>query len=316
MPTDMPASFVKWLKARSRELGFDACGISRATYLEEEKDRLEKWLENGMHGGMGYLERNGEKRLDPRLLVNGARTVISFLHNYSPSSRLPSENNLILSKYAYGKDYHLVIREKLHRLIAEMKEKAGDFNARAFTDSAPVLERAWARRSGLGWIGKNTCLIHPKLGSFFFLAEIITDLEMEPDQHVINDLCGGCTRCIDSCPTGAITAPGVLDSRKCISYLTIEYRGRLPEDLREEFGNMIFGCDICQDVCPWNRFSSPHNEPQFEPGEELKSMNRDKWQRMTEEEFEEIFRDSAIQRAGYGGLKRNIYFVTGTLQGL
>jgi epoxyqueuosine reductase len=310
-------SLAHWLKERSKELGFAACGISTAGFLRDEKERLEKWLENGMHGEMLYMERNHEKRLDPRLLLNNARSVISFLYNYYPEKSLPDNDNFRISKYSYGRDYHFVIKEKLFQLIKELKDRAGEFHARAFTDSAPVLERAWASRCGLGWIGKNTCLIHPKLGSFFFLAEIITDLELEPDTNKVNDLCGGCTRCIESCPTGAISTAGEIDSNKCISYLTIEYRKELPGRYKKDFGNMIFGCDICQDVCPWNRFSKPHSEKDFEPLDELRSMNRKKWESLTKEDFELIFKDSAVQRTGFEGLKRNIKFVGGdTLQGL
>ena len=304
-------SITSWLKERAKEHGFEGCGISRANVLEEERERMEEWLKAGMHGEMGYMERNMEMRLDPRLILDNAKSVISFLYNYYPREPIPAENNYVLSKYTYGRDYHQVIREKLYRLIAELKARAGDLNARAFTDSAPVLERAWAQKCGLGWTGKNTCLIHPKLGSFFFLAEIITDLELEPDTRSINDLCGGCTRCIDACPTGAIVAPRVLDSRKCISYLTIEYKGKLPEEMKDSFGSMIFGCDICQDVCPWNRFSLPHEEPHFEPSAMLRGMDREKWQGLTRTEFESIFEASAVKRAGFEGLKRNINFVNG-----
>jgi epoxyqueuosine reductase len=295
-----------WIKQRSAELGFSACGISRAGFLAEEKEQLQSWLLAGMHGEMGYMERNLDKRLDPGLLVEGAKSVISLLYTYFPSEKLSSENNYIISKYAYGKDYHTVIKDKLHSFLVEIREQAGTVAARAFTDSAPVLERAWARRSGLGWIGKNTCLIHPKLGSFFFIAEIITDLELEPDTGNINDLCGGCTQCLDHCPTGALVEPRLLDARKCISYLTIEYKGPLHEEIKDSFGSMIFGCDICQDVCPWNRFAKPHNEPMFNPSEKLKAMDRKKWASLTEEEFIRLFKGSALERAGYKGVKRNI----------
>jgi epoxyqueuosine reductase len=301
-----PRTLSDWIKKRSGEVGFSACGISKAGFLEDEQDRLQSWLLAGIHGEMGYMERNLDKRLDPGKLMEGARSVISLLFNYYPQEKLSSENNYIISKYAYGKDYHSVIKDRLHTLIREMREMTGPMQARAFTDSAPVLDRAWARKSGLGWIGKNTCLIHPKLGSFFFIAEIITDLELEPDTATVNDLCGGCTKCIDYCPTGAIVAPRVLDSRKCISYLTIEYKGELPIERKEQFGNMIFGCDICQDVCPWNRFSIPHNEPLFEPSEELKAMDKEKWKSLTEEQFGRMFSGSALERAEFDGVRRNI----------
>jgi epoxyqueuosine reductase len=312
--TNLPPDTLEgWIKQRSALLGFEACGISAAGFLEAEKEPLQKWLLEGMHGEMSYMERNLDKRLNPGLLLDNAKSVISFLYNYYPLEPLPPEDNFILSKYAYGRDYHLVIKEKLHLLVNEIKQKSGDFRFRVFTDSAPVMERAWASNSGLGWIGKNTCLIHPKLGSFFFLAEIITDLELQPDTAKVNDLCGGCTRCIDRCPTGAIVAPRVLDSRKCISYLTIEYRNQLPPELKDDFGEMIFGCDICQDVCPWNRFSKPHQEPQFAPGEDLKGMNKEKWSGLTEDEFDGMFRGSAVQRTGFRGLKRNIAFLASLL---
>lgn len=295
-----PSETSAWIREHAREMGFLACGISEAGELQEEKMHLEDWLRQGLQGEMGYMERNLDKRLDPRRLLPGARSVISFLFNYFPKQPLPAEDNLTLSKYAYGRDYHRVIRDKLHLLLKELKLAAGDFSARAFTDSAPVLDRAWAHRSGLGWIGKNTCLIHPKHGSFFFIAEIITDLELEADRQRINDLCGGCTRCIDMCPTGAIIAPRVLDARKCISYLTIEYQGELPEEHREKFGEMIFGCDICQDVCPWNKFSRPHNEPRFEPPDALKALDRQGWLDLDPESFEKIFKESAVQRTEIG----------------
>lgn len=304
-------SITHWLKDRAIELGFSDCGISRAGVLEEDRERLDNWLEQGMHGEMKYMERNREMRLDPRLILENAKSVISFLYNYYPEQELPADDNYILSKYAYGRDYHPVIKEKLYRLIDELKARAGALNARVFTDSAPVLERAWAQRGGLGWTGKNTCLIHPKLGSFFFLAEIITDLELEPDTRTVNDLCGGCTRCIDACPTGAIVAPHVLDSRKCISYLTIEYRGEIPEECKDKFGGRIFGCDICQDVCPWNRFSQPHSEKQFLASDRLAKMRRQDWEQLSGEDFEELFGDSAVRRTGYEGLMRNIHFING-----
>jgi epoxyqueuosine reductase len=299
----------RWIKSRAAELGFDACGISAAGFPEEDEKRLNDWLEAGFHGEMGYMARNKEKRLDPRLLVPGARSVISFLINYYPEKEIPQENNYKIARYAYGKDYHFVIREKLHQLAGELKLKSGNFHARVFTDSAPVLERAWAEKAGLGWIGKNTCLIHPKLGSYVFIAEIITDLELEYDRLKINDLCGGCTRCIDACPTGAIVAPRRLDARKCISYHTIESRNELPEDEKKKFGDWIFGCDVCQEVCPWNRKAGPHCESRFTPKRELMEMTREKWEALSKAEFDILFNDSAIQRTTYEGLKRNIIFL-------
>jgi len=298
-----------WIKEKALALGFQACGISEASSLEEEHNRLDKWLRQGFHGEMAYMERNQEQRMDPSLLLPGARSVISVLMNYFPDKMLSEKDNYKIARYTYGKDYHLVIREKLHLLVKEMKNQGRHFKARVFTDSAPVFDKAWAEKAGLGRIGKNTCLIHPKLGSYVFIGEILTDLELEYDHTRVNDLCGGCTRCIDACPTGAIIAPGELDARKCISYLTIEKRGEIDSQFHGKFDNWIFGCDICQEVCPWNRKALPHNEPAFFPTEALQAMNREKWDNLTEAEFDELFRDSAVQRTGFGGLKRNIRFI-------
>jgi len=299
----------QWIKKKAEALGFSACGIAEASFLEKDTDRLNQWLLHGYQGDMLYMARNREKRLDPRLLVPGARSVISVLFNYYPAENPSPENNYKIAKYAYGKDYHFVLREKLNKLTAAIKERAGDFQARAFTDSAPVMEKSWAEKAGLGWIGKNTCLIHPKLGSFVFIGEIITDLELEYDRHQINDLCGGCTRCTDACPTGAIIAPRLLDAGKCISYYTIEFRGDLPQNEKDKFNDWIFGCDICQDVCPWNRPAKPQNESSFnlEPG--LQGMNKEKWEQLTEDQFNVLFRESAVKRTNFIGLKRNISFL-------
>jgi epoxyqueuosine reductase len=299
----------QWIKSRSAELGFDACGITEAALLAKGRENLLDWLRMGFHGEMHYMARHASKRSDPRELIPGAKSVISFLKNYYPEEELSEENNFRISKYAYGRDYHFVIREKLHQLIKGLTVIAGEFNARAFTDSAPLLERAWAERAGLGRIGKNTCLIHPKLGSFVFIAEIITDLGLEYDHRQVNDLCGGCKRCIEACPTGALIAPYCLDARKCISYLTIEFREELPGEKRKNFNGWIFGCDICQDVCPWNRRAKPHKEPLFEPLPSLKKMTKEKWAQLTKGEFDEIFRQSAISRTQFEGLKRNIFFL-------
>jgi len=239
----------------------------------------------------------------------GAKSVISVLMNYFPAEKLPENNNYKIAKYAYGKDYHLVIREKLDLLIKEIKERIGDFEVRAFTDSAPVLDKAWAEKAGLGRIGKNSCLIHPKLGSFVFIGELITNLELEYNSQRINDLCGGCTRCIDACPTGAIIAPWLLDARKCISYYTIEYRGDLPPDEKEKFKDWIFGCDICQDVCPWNRKAEPHDESSLKPSTRLLEMDIEKWEQLTKEQFNILFRESAVKRTKFEGLRRNITFL-------
>lgn len=258
---------------------------------------------------MGFMTRYSDKRLDPRLLLPGARSVISVLLNYFPEENLPDENNFKIAKYAYGKDYHLVIRDRLNLFIEEIKARAGEFQARAFTDSAPVMDKAWAEKAGLGWIGKNTCLIHPKLGSFVFIGEIITDLELEYDQHQVNDLCGGCTRCIEACPTGAIIAPRMLDARKCISYYTIEYRGELPTPKKDNFKDWIFGCDICQDVCPWNRQAKANSEDAFRPNPALREMIKARWEQLTPDQFNDLFRESAVKRTKFTGLKRNILFL-------
>ncbi len=276
--------------------------------MENDEERLNHWLSQGFHGEMGYMARNVEKRLDPGKLLPGARSVIVLLMNYFPEETLPEENNYKIARYVYGKDYHHVIREKLNLLTEELKAVAGEFQSRAFTDSAPVLERSWAEKAGLGWIGKNTCLIHPKIGSFVFIGEIITDLELEYEKQQVNDLCGGCTRCIDACPTGAILAPRLLDARRCISYHTIESKGELPEEDKDKFQDWIFGCDICQEVCPWNRKAAPHKEEAFKPRPELRKMDKAAWEGLTEEQFNELFKDSAVLRTKYSGLKRNIEF--------
>jgi epoxyqueuosine reductase len=299
----------QWIRKRSAELGFEACGIARADHLADHDNWLKHWLSDGYHGEMNYLERNHEKRVDPRVLMPGAKSVIVFLKNYNPEKSLPEADNFKIARYAYGKDYHDVIKEKLKKLIAELGKLAGPIQARAFTDSAPVLERAWAEKAGLGWIGKNTCLIHPKLGSYVFIAEIITDLELDHDLGKVNDFCGGCTRCLDACPTGALSDPRSLDARKCISYLTIEYRGHLPEEHKPGFRDWIFGCDICQEVCPWNRKAQPHGEMEFNPATLLQEMNKAKWEGLSKEEFEILFRGSAVQRTGFEGLGRNIEFL-------
>jgi epoxyqueuosine reductase len=295
-----------WLKNRAAVLGFSACGIARAGLLEMEAIQLEKWLKAGMHGEMAYMENYFDKRTDPRKLLDGAKSVIVFLFNYYPKTTLPEEDNYVLSKYAYGEDYHFVIKDKLYQLIAELTELAGDINARPFVDSAPVLERAWAEKAGLGWVGKNANLIVPKKGSFYFISEIITDLDLDYDQPRNNDFCGDCRRCLDACPTQAIVAPKVVDARRCISYLTIELKNEIPAEFADQLHDRIFGCDICQDVCPWTNFSLPHLEPRFEPNPDFKFMKKADWENLSQELFSQLFHKSAVKRTKYNGLIRNI----------
>lgn len=284
------------------------CGISKAEFLEEEAPRLENWLNRQMHGQMHYMENHFDKRLDPRLLVDGAKSVVSLLLNYYPEEQQPADTFQI-SKYAYGQDYHFVIKDKLKILLAYMQEAIGEVGGRAFVDSAPVLDKAWAKKSGLGWVGKNSNLITPQVGSFYFIAELIIDLELEYDGP-IKDYCGTCTKCLDACPTNAILEPYVVDGSKCISYFTIELKDQIPNEVSGKFGNWVFGCDICQDVCPWNRFAKAHQEPAFNPHPAIKEFSKKDWQEITEEIFKEVFRKSAVKRTGYNGLLRNIKFVT------
>ena len=305
-----PIELSRWIKQRSAEMGFSACGISRAGHLGEEAPHLRDWLEKGYHGGMHFMTRYNDKRVDPTLLLRNARSLISFLASYKPPELLPSKDNYRLARYAYGKDYHTVLKSRMWQLITGLRTVAVDFTVRVYADSAPVLEKAWAARSGLGWIGKNTCLIHPKFGSFVFIGEILTDLELEPDHVSVNDLCGGCELCIENCPTGAILSPQVLDSRKCISYQTIENRSGIPIELKEHFQDWIFGCDICQEVCPWNRKALSHHDPEFMPGSELVAMRKSDWETLDPEKYAQLFHDSAIERAGYEGLKKNIRYVS------
>jgi epoxyqueuosine reductase len=299
------------IKNKAAELGFFSCGISQAGNLEEDTVRLRQWLEIGYHSGMAYMANHFEKRIDPRKLAENAKSVISILYNYAPKQRIPENDNYKISSYAYGSDYHFVLKRKLRQLIAFIKEQAGDISARAFVDSAPVLERAWAVRSGLGWIGKNTMLITKEQGSYFFIGEIITGLELEYDGRTVANYCGGCTRCIDACPTDALT-PYELDANKCISNLTIENKSdHIPDEYKGKFDNWIFGCDICQQVCPWNRLSEPHHEPEFDPSEDLLKMNKSGWENLEEKQFNEVFKSSPLKRAKFKGIKRNIYFVKG-----
>ncbi len=295
------------IKQEAKRLGFDFCGISKAEFLEEEAPRLELWLKNSMHGKMEYMENHFDKRLNPTLLVDDAKSVVSLLYNYYPEQTQNTDAPKI-SKYAYGKDYHEVIKEKLKEFLNTLKEKIGDINGRAFVDSAPVLDKAWAKKSGLGWIGKNANLINKQNGSFFFIAELIIDLDLEYDGP-IQDYCGTCTKCIDACPTEALVEPFVVDGSKCISYLTIELKDAIPSEFKNKMDNWAFGCDVCQDVCPWNRFSTPHHEAQFNNKTGLLNLSTDEWHEMTEETFNKVFKHSAVKRTKYKGLKRNLEFI-------
>lgn len=301
------SSYTKLIKEEAKRLGFLSCGISKATFLEEEAPRLEKWLNQNMHGKMSYMENHFDKRLDPTKLVEDSKSVISLLLNYYPATK-QNKNAPKISKYAYGTDYHFVIKDKLKSLLAFIQEEIGDVHGRAFVDSAPVLDKAWAAKSGLGWIGKNSNLITQKVGSFYFIAELIVDLDLEYDTPT-TDHCGTCTACIDACPTQAIAEPYVVDGSKCISYFTIELKDELPSSYKNKFDNWMFGCDVCQDVCPWNRFSKPHNEPLFNPHPDLLSMTKKDWEEITQDVFSNIFKKSAVKRTKFLGLKRNINFL-------
>jgi epoxyqueuosine reductase len=284
-----------------------SCGISKAGFLEQEAPRLENWLNKNQHGQMSYMENNFDKRLNPTLLVDGAKSVVSLLLNYFPSE-LQNQESYKISKYAYGHDYHSVIKEKLNELLFSIQENIGAVDGRAFVDSAPILDKAWAAKSGLGWIGKNSNLLTQQVGSFYFIAELIIDLELEYD-HATTDHCGTCTACIDSCPTEAIVAPYIVDGSKCISYFTIELKENIPAEMKGKFDDWAFGCDICQDVCPWNKFSKSHSEPLFNPNPELLSMTKKDWEEITEETFKTVFKNSAVKRTKFEGLKRNIDFI-------
>ena len=298
------------IKEKAYELGFQFIGIAKAERMDEEARRLEEWLNQGRHGKMQYMENHFEKRIDPCKLEEGAKTVVSLLYNYHNDQVQNDPEAPKISQYAYGKDYHFVLKHKLKELLAYIREIIGDIQGRCFVDSAPVLERDWAKRSGNGWIGKNTLLIHPRAGSYFFLAELIIDLELEVDGPM-KDYCGRCTRCIDACPTKAISPEGYfMDGSKCISYLTIELKDQIPESFSGKMDNWMFGCDICQEVCPWNRFAKRHNEPMFQPHPDLLKMENREWTELTKDVFNEIFRKSAVKRTKYEGLKRNIQFLS------
>ncbi|RYY29586.1 MAG: tRNA epoxyqueuosine(34) reductase QueG [Chitinophagaceae bacterium] len=299
------------VKRWSAELGFDACGIARAGKLDDDARRLENWLSSGMHAGMKYMENHFELRIDPTRLVPGAKSVITLLLNYYPEKTQPDNADVRISKYAYGNDYHEVIRAKLNILLQKMRNKIGDIQGRGFVDSAPVLERAWATKSGLGWLGKNGNLLTRSGGSFFFIATLIVDLELRYDDPYAKDYCGSCTRCIDACPTQAISENKVVDGSKCISYFTIELKDQLiPAEMKGRFDNWMFGCDTCQDVCPWNRFAKPHHEPAFKPLPEILEYATSDWEALTEESFRKIFRLSPLKRARLSGIHRNLRFLS------
>ncbi len=295
------------IKAEAKRLGFLSCGVSKAGFLEEEAPRLEKWLNQNRHGEMQYMENHFDKRLDPTKLVEGSKSVISLLLNYFPSEQ-QNPDSYKISKYAYGTDYHFVIKDKLKSLLHFIQEEIGEVHGRAFVDSAPVLDKAWAARGGLGWIGKHSNLLTQQVGSFYFIAELIVDLELEYDTPV-TDHCGTCTACIDACPTEAIVEPYVVDGSKCISYFTIELKNEIPGEFQGKFDEWMFGCDVCQDVCPWNRFSKPHQEPLFNPNPELLSFTKKDWEEITEDVFKKVFQKSAVKRTKLSGLKRNIDFL-------
>ena len=312
----MTQSVSQWIIAEAEKMGFDACGIANATALEEESAHVEQWLEDGHEGEMGYLTRNKEKRYDPRLLVEGTKSIVTILYNYFPKQELGTSGTYKIAKYAYGADYHDVLKHKMRQLLERIETQTGKLeNVRVFVDSAPVLDRAWAVRCGLGFIGKNTTLIHPKKGSFFFIGHLFLPLDLEETGKPLSNRCGRCTKCIDACPTGALKAPFHIDARKCISYLTIEYKGSLAGLDPKVFNGWMYGCDICQDVCPYNRFALPNSEPEFQPSERLLAMRDEDWEKLSKDDFDVLFKRSAMQRAGYEGLKRNIEFISGENRG-
>ena len=300
-------TYTKFIKSEAQRLGFLSCGISKSGFLEAEAPRLESWLNKNHHSEMAYMENHFDKRLNPNLLVDDAKSVVSLLLNYYPSET-QTDDTYKISKYAYGQDYHSVIKEKLKELLFSIQENIGEVSGRAFVDSAPVLDKAWAAKSGLGWIGKNSNLITKTIGSYYFIAELIIDLDLDYDNPT-TDHCGTCTACLDACPTEAIVAPYVVDGSKCISYFTIELKDNIPTEMKGKFDDWAFGCDICQDVCPWNRFSKPHNEPLFNANPELLSMTKRDWEEITADTFQKVFKNSAVKRTKFEGLKRNITFL-------
>ena len=298
-------NYSQLIKQKAEKFGFQSCGISKAEFLEEEAPRLETWLNKGYHGEMKYMENHFDKRLNPTLLVDGAKSVISLSYNYFPKVKIDEINNFKISKYAYGEDYHEVIKDILKEMVAELQEEIGEFGFRVFVDSAPVLEKAWARKSGLGWVGKNANLITKKHGSFYFLAEIICDLELDYDLAV-TDHCGSCRACIDACPTQAIVSDRIVDGSKCISYATIELKNEIPDYFNGKMDDWMFGCDVCQDVCPWNRFSAPTLQEKFAPNFQKLNFRKNEWKELTQELFSEIFKKSAVKRTKFSGLMRNV----------
>ncbi|WHF52055.1 tRNA epoxyqueuosine(34) reductase QueG [Chryseobacterium gotjawalense] len=304
-----PENYSNLVKTKAKKFGFQNCGISRADFLEEDAKPFESWLNKNYHGQMSYMENYFDKRLDPRLLVEGSKSVISLSYNYFPEEDLFGTDQLKISKYAYGEDYHEIIKEILREMVAELQDEIGDFQCRIFTDSAPILERSWAKKSGIGWVGKNANLITKQTGSFYFLAEIICDLELQED-FATKDHCGSCRKCIDACPTEAIVSDKVIDGSKCISYATIELKNEIPESFKNKMEDWMFGCDICQDVCPWNRFSKPHQQEKFKPNPLLATLEKSEWQELSQELFSDLFRKSPVKRTKFAGLKRNIEFLT------
>lgn len=301
------SKYSQFIKAEAKRLGFLSCGISKAEFLEAEAPRLENWLNKNMNGEMRYMENHFDKRLDPTKLVDDSKSVISLLLNYYPEDT-QNTDSFKISKYAYGTDYHFVIKDKLKILLESIQDEIGEVSGRAFVDSAPVLDKAWAAKSGLGWIGKHSNLLTQQVGSFYFIAELIIDLDLEYD-HATTDHCGTCTKCIDACPTQAITEPYVVDGSKCISYFTIELKDNLPQEFKGKFDDWMFGCDVCQDVCPWNRFSKSHSEPLFNPHPELLDMTKKDWEEITQDTFQKVFQKSAVKRTKFSGLQRNIKFL-------
>lgn len=297
------------IKAKALELGLDLCGIAKADFLDEEKDNFQSWLDMEYHGEMSYMANNIEKRLDPRLLVENTKSIVVVGLNYFPKAQQEDSEAPVIAKYAYGKDYHFVLKDRLNQLLEYINSEIGEVSGRAFVDSAPILEHAWAKRAGLGWIGKNSLLLNRKIGSFLFLGELLIDMELEYEEEKYHDFCGGCSKCIRACPTGAITEPYVVNGSKCISYFTIELKGEIPEEVKGKFENRVFGCDICQDVCPWNRMAKNHSVPEFEANPNLLSLSKTDWEKMDAHKFGEIFKNSAVKRTKFKGLKRNLDFI-------